>query len=183
KARGKILLQLVCNKRVSPTLALLPAESVFRGRLGTAGFAVAADLGARDGDLDAAISLDLALELLEQPALEFAYPSAAQAGNVDMIARAMTFVVVLVPADVQQVELVNQTMALQQVERAIDRDAVHPRIHPPRASQDGAGVEMSLGTIHHFEQHATLARQAHAALFESGLEAPGPGVGIDALAR
>src|SRR5262249_31633468 len=159
KARGKILLQLVCNKRVSPTLALLPAESVFRGRLGTAGFAVAADLGARDGDLDAAISLDLALELLEQPALAFAYLSAA---------RAMTFVVVLVPADVQQVELVNQTMALQQVERAIDRDAVHPRIHPPRASQDGAGVEMSLGTIHHFEQHAPLARQAHAALFESG---------------
>ncbi len=42
-----------------------------------AGVAVAADFGAGDGDLDAAVALDLVLELLEQAALELAHLTSA----------------------------------------------------------------------------------------------------------
>src|SRR5712691_9037337 len=97
------------------------------GPLLAAGVAVAADFGAGDGDLDAAVALDLVLELLEQAALELAHLAAAQASDVDVVAGAVAFVVVLVAADVQQIELVDQPDLLQ-----IRGDQHYYESHGPR---------------------------------------------------
>src|SRR5712692_353325 len=144
--------------------------------------AVAADFRACDGDLDAAVALDLALELLEQPALELAHFAAAQAGDVDVVAGPVTFVVVLVATDMEQVQLVDQAVALEQIERAVHSDAVHARINLLRVPQDGASVEVPLGVIHHGEQHTPLPGETHAAAFERGFQAARLGVSVDTLA-
>src|SRR2546422_3099887 len=89
-----------------------------------AGGAVAADFGAGDGDLHATIALDLTLKLLKQAALELADFTAAQASDVDVVAGAVAFVVVLVAADVQHVQLVDQAVALEQVQGAIHSDEI-----------------------------------------------------------
>ena len=101
---------------------------------------------------------------------------------MDVIARAVAFVEVLVAAQVEQVELVDQAVALEQVEGAVDGHAVDARIEFLRAIENGAGVEVALGVVHDFEQDFSLARQAHAALFEGLLQAAGALVGVDALA-
>src|SRR6266852_4149207 len=153
------------------------------GPLLAAGVAVAADFGAGDGDLDAAVALDLVLELLEQAALELAHLATAQASDVDVVAGAVAFVVVLVAADVQQVELVDQPVALEQIESPIDGDAVHPRVDALRPAEDGAGIEVPLGAIHHLQQDAPLASQPHTAVFERRLQLARPGIGVDSFAR
>ena len=114
--------------------------------------------------------LDLTLQLLKQPAFNFPYLSAAQAGDVNVIARTMAFVIVLVAADVEQVKLVNQAEPLEHIQSAVDGDAVNAGIDFLGAIENGAGVQMLLGVIHHFEEDAALASDANPALGESGLK-------------
>jgi hypothetical protein len=140
--------------------------------------AVTADFGAGNGDLDLAVIFDLTLELFEKRAFHFPDLAAAQAGYVDVVAETMAFVVVLIAMDVEQVELVNQAVALEHVERAIDGDAVNARIDLLRQLENRPGVQVPLGIIHHLKQDAALAREAYAALGEGGLQAAGTGVGV-----
>ncbi len=114
--------------------------------------------------------------------LEFADGSAFQAGDVDVIARAVAFVEVLVAAQVEQVELVDQAVALQQIEGAVDGDAMDARVEFLRAIENGAGIEMALGVVHDLEENFSLAREADAALGEGFLQAAGALVGVDAFA-
>ncbi len=101
---------------------------------------------------------------------------------MDVVAETMAFVVVLIAMDVEQVELVNQAVALEHVERAIDGDAVNARIDLLRQLENRPGVQVPLGIIHHLKQDAALAREAYAALGEGGLQAAGPGVSVQAFA-
>lgn len=97
---------------------------------------------------------------------------------MDVVARAMAFVIVLIAANVEQVKLVNQTELLEHIQRAINGDAMNVRIDFLRALKDRSSIQMLLGVIHHFEEHAALASDANTALGERGLQAAGPGMGV-----
>jgi len=122
----------------------------------TAFCTIAADLRARNRDFDAAVLRDLALEFLVEPAFEFADFSAADAGNVDMVARAMTFVKVAVSAKMEQIKLVNQAVALEQINRAIHGDTCDAGIKFLRALEDFACVQMAAGRLHYLQKNTAL---------------------------
>ncbi len=91
---------------------------------GEAVVADAAYFGAGDGDTDVAVGGDLLFELFVKPRFEFADFAAAEAGYVDVIAWAVGFIIMAVPSEVQEVEFVDQTLAFQEVNGAIDGDEV-----------------------------------------------------------
>jgi hypothetical protein len=66
-------------------------------------------------DFYAAVSGDLGFELLVEFAFEFADFAAADAGYVDVVARAVAFVEVAIAAEMQEIELVYQAVALQEI--------------------------------------------------------------------
>ncbi len=106
---------------------------------------------------------DLALELLEKVAFDLANLPAAQAGDVNVVAGAMAFVVVAVTMNVEQIELIEQAVALEHFERAVDGDAMNPRIDFLGAFEDGVGGQVLFGLVHDLEQYAPLPRESHAA--------------------
>lgn len=122
------------------------------------------------------------LEALVKLALEFADFAAAKAGDVDVVARAVGFVVVAMAAEMEQVEFVNQALALEQVERAVDGDARDPRVHFLRTREDFSGVEMPRGGVHHLEDDAALAREANSLSRELALQIPRRVLDVDAFA-
>jgi hypothetical protein len=160
----------------------LELDRIETGLFFSALFAVAADFRARRGDLDAAIFFDLLLQLLVEVRLELADGSAFQARDVDVVTGTMAFVEVLISAQVEQVELVDQAVALEQIDGPVDGHAVDARVELLRAIENGAGVEMALGVVHDLEKNLSLARQAHAPLGESLLEAAGAVMGVNSLA-
>ena len=95
-----------------------------------------------------------------------------------MVAGAMTFIEMLLTVDVEQVELVDEPKLLQHVECSIYGDAMDPGVHLLRAFENGAGVQMALGVVHHLKQDAALAREADTAFRESRLKASTGHVGI-----
>jgi len=98
-----------------------------------------------------------------------------------MVARAVAFVEMLVAAEVQEIEFVNQTIALEQIESTVNRDTMNAGIDFLRAFEDGARVQVAFRLVHDLEQDFSLAREAHAAFFESGLQAAGALVRVDAF--
>ena len=114
--------------------------------------------------------------------LKLADFSAFQAGHVDVVAGAVAFVEMLVSTEVQKIEFVDEAVALEQVQSAINGDTMNARVDFLGAFQNGAGVEVAFGIVHDFEQDFSLAGKANAALFEGGLEAAGALVRVDALA-
>jgi len=71
---------------------------------------------------------------------------------------------------VQQIELVEQSMALQHFERAVNGHAMHARVDLLGAFQDGVGGQVLFGLIHYVEQDAPLARQPHATSCKGGAQ-------------
>ena len=110
-----------------------------------------------------AVALDLALQAVKEIAFEFHDLAAAQAGHVDVIALRAAFVVMFLALHVHEVELVHQPVPLQQTERAIHSHAVNSWVHPARAAENLAGIEMLFGGFDHAENRAPLARHAQAA--------------------
>lgn len=147
-----------------------------------AGFAVAADFGAADLNADAAFAFDLLLQLFVEAAFEFADFAAAQAGDVDMVAGAVAFVIVAVAAEMEQVEFVDQTVALEEIDGAVNGDAMDAGIDFVSAFEDFIGIEMALGGIHDLDDDAALAGETHAALFKFGFEPSDVLIRVDALA-
>jgi hypothetical protein len=145
-------------------------------------FAVAAYFRARGGDGDPAIFFDLLFQLLVERRLELADRSAFQTGDVDVIAGAVAFIEMLVATQVQQIEFIDQAVAFQQIDGAVDGHAMDARVKLLRAVQNGAGIEMALGAVHHLEQNFSLTGQAHAAFGEGFLQAAGALMGVDSLA-
>ena len=162
-------------------MPLLADYGLFFGG-GEAVVADAADFGARDGDLHFEVAGDLFLQLLVEAGLEFADLAAAQAGDVDVVARAVSFVVVAVAAKMEEVEFVDEAFFLEKVDGAVDGDQVDGGINLLRAGQDLVDVEMLLGVIHDFEDDAALAGEANALLAQGFLEAAGGFRGVEAFA-
>ena len=144
--------------------------------------AVSAYLGARCCDFNSAIFFNLFFQFFVDGRLEFADGAAFQASDVNVIARAVAFVKMLIAAQVQQVKLIDQSIAFQQIERAVDRDAMDSRIDFYGSIEDGASIEVALGAVHHLENDFSLAREANTPLSESFLQTAGALVGVDAFA-
>jgi hypothetical protein len=126
--------------------------------------------------------LDLALQFFKQAAFHLSNLTATQTCDVNVIARTVTFVVVLVAANMEQVQLVNQAELLQHIQSAIDRDAVDAGINFLGALEDGPGVQVLLGIVHYFQQNAALACDADSAFGKGGLKTAGPGMGVQSFA-
>src|SRR5262245_23355776 len=68
---------------------------------GEAVVADAANFGTRDGDLDVAVAGNLLFQLFVEAGFEFADLAAAKAGDMDVVAGAVSFVIVAVGAEVE----------------------------------------------------------------------------------
>ncbi len=146
-----------------------------------AGGAIAADFGAGNGDADAAILGNLLFQFFIEAAFKFADTSAAQAGHMDMIARAVAFIKMAVAAQMEQIKLVNQTVAFEEVNGAIDSDASDSRMHPPRPAQQAASIQMAPRGFHHLQQHPALVGQANSPRSQLLLQASAAALDINAL--
>ena len=143
--------------------------------------AEAAYFCARYGDFDAAVVRNLAFQFFVEFAFKLANLSASHTRYVDMVARTMAFVEMPVAAKVKQVELVNQALALQQVDRAIYGDTSNPGIHFLGAFEDFARVQVATGGFHYLQKDAALAREANAPGGEFTLK-PARSLVVDAFA-
>ena len=115
------------------------------------------------GDFDAAVAGDLGFQLLVEFAFELADFAAADAGDMDMVARAVAFVEVAIAAEMQEIEFVDEALTLQEIQRAIDGYAGYAWIEFLGALENFVGVEVAAGGVHDLEQDAALTREANAA--------------------
>jgi len=127
------------------------------------------------------VPCDLFLQLFVQAALEFADFAATQAGDVDVVPRTVSFVVVPVAAEMQQIQLVDQTLFFKKINRAVNGNQVNARIDFLRSREDLIHVQMLLGSIHHLQDHAALTGHADTAGCHSLLKLAGCFRGIEAL--
>ena len=141
----------------------------------------AADFSAAHRDIDAAVARDLLLQLFVQLAFHFSHFSTMQTGDVNVVARAVAFVEVPVAAKVKQVELVDEPMAFQQIDRAIDGNARDVGIDFLRALEDFAGVEVAARGLHHLQKHSALAREPDSTGAKFALQASGRLVDVDSF--
>src|SRR5215472_1427723 len=148
---------------------------------GQAVVADAADFGAGDGNLHFKVAGDLFLQLLVETGFEFTDLAAAKTRDMDMIAGAMGFVVVAIAPQVQKVEFIDEAFFLEQVDSAVDGDEMNVGIDFLGAGEDLVDIEVLLGVVHDFENHAALARQANSLLAQCLLEVAGGFRGVDAL--
>ena len=86
--------------------------------------AIAADLGPREHDLESEVRFHLPAHLLQRLAEKFLDFAAAQADDVRVLLLQASLVVMLVALEVHQIELVHQAAFFEQLQRAIDRDAI-----------------------------------------------------------
>jgi hypothetical protein len=149
---------------------------------GEAGVADAAYLGAGDGDLHFEVAGDLLFELFVEAGFEFSDFAAAETGDVDVVARAVGFIVMAVAAEVEEVELVDEAFFLEEVDGAVDGDEVDGGVHFLGAGEDLVNIEVLFGRVHDFEDDAALAGEANSLFAESFLQAAGGFGGIDAFA-
>ena len=101
---------------------------------------------------------------------------------MNVIARAVAFVEVAVTAEMEQIELVDQAVALEQINRAVDGYAGDVGIDLLRAVQNFASIEMTPGGFHHLHEDAALAGEANAARSELPLKVAGRLVSVYSLA-
>jgi hypothetical protein len=88
-----------------------------------------------------------------------------------MVARAVAFVKVAVSAKVQQIELVNQAVALKQIYGAVHGDASDARIDFLGALENFAGIQVAARGLHNLQQDAALASEPDSARAELVLQA------------
>jgi hypothetical protein len=162
-----------------PGLKLLAGGIFFAGE---AVVADAADFGAGDGDLHVEVVGDLFFQLFVEAGFELADFAAAEAGNVDMVAGTVGFVVVAVAAEMEKIEFVDETFFFEEIDGAIDGDKVDGGVHFLGASEDLVNVEVLLGGVHDFEDDAALAGEANSLFAESFLETASGFGGVDAFA-
>jgi hypothetical protein len=125
---------------------------------------------------------DLFLELFVEAGFEFADFATAEAGNVDVVARAVSFVIVAVAAEVEEIEFVDEAFFFEEIDGAVDGDEVNGGVHFLGAFEDLIDVEVLLGGVHHFEDDAALAGEANSLFTEGFLEAASGFGGVDAFA-
>ena len=149
---------------------------------GKAIVADAANFGAGNGDFNVAVAGDLLLKLFVKAGFEFTDLTAAETGYMNVIAWAVSFVIVTVTTEMQNIELVDETLPLEKVDGAVDRNKMDVGIDLLGALEDLIDVEMLFGAVHDLEDDTALAREANAALAQRLLEVARGVGGIDTLA-
>jgi hypothetical protein len=146
-----------------------------RGRFlrakGAAMRAVSADLGAREGDFESEMLFDLLPHFLERLAEILFNFAAAQADDVRVLLLEASFVVVLIAGVMHEIELVDESAFLEQLERTIDCDAVEFRVLFLGKLIETLGIEMKAGVIDQVQQDTPLASQPDATLAKRILNA------------
>ena len=100
---------------------------------------------------------------------------------MNVIARAVALVEMAIAAQMQQIELVNQAVALEQINRAVNGDARDIGIDLLGAIQDFTRVQMAAGSFHHLHENSPLPRQSNAARGELPREMAGRLIGVDSF--
>jgi hypothetical protein len=136
---------------------------VFYGLAVAAIFAEATDFGPCDANFDVEIVGDLRFQILIKLRFKLANFPAANAGDMNVVARTMTLVIVAMTAQMEKIELVNETVILEQVHRAIHRHARDIRIDLLGALEDLFGVHVARRSFEHFHEHHALTREPYAA--------------------
>jgi hypothetical protein len=149
---------------------------------GQAVVADAADFGAGDGNLNVAVSGDLLFELLVEARFEFADLAATETGDMDMVAWAVGFVVMAIAAEMEEVEFVDEALALEEIDGTVDGDKVDVGVDFLCATEDLVDVEVLLGGVHDLQNHATLAGETDAAFAKSVLQVARRRGSVDAFA-
>ena len=144
-------------------------------------FAQAAHFRSRNGNLNPEIVGNLRLQILIKLRLKLAHFAAAHARHVNVVARPMALIIVSMSAQVQQIELIDQSMALQQIHGPIHGHAGNIRIDLLRALQNFLGVHVSWRAFEHLDEHHPLTCQPDAARPDLLCQMPGRLVLIDAL--
>jgi hypothetical protein len=126
-------------------------------------FAKAADFRARDGDFDVEIIRDLRFQIFVKLRFEFTDSSAAHASDMDVITRAMAFVIMAMATEMEKVEFVDEAVIFEKVHRAIDRDARDIGVDLLRALENFLRVHVTRRAFEHFDEHHTLPRETNAA--------------------
>jgi hypothetical protein len=126
---------------------------------GTALSTVATDFKAAYYDVEAAFTLNLPFQTVKQIAFKFRDFPAAQASHVNVVTVRPAFVEVFFALHVHEVKLVDQAMPFQQLERAIDRDAIDTRIELARMAQNLGSIQMLLGGFNHAKDRPPLVRE------------------------
>lgn len=123
---------------------------------------------------------DLAFQFFVELAFELSDFPASHASDVNMIARAVALVKMTVASQVKQVEFVDQSLALQQIEGSVDRDARDSRIDLLGAFEDFVSIKMPPGGFHNLQKHFSLPCEAYSARGQLVLK-PSGGFVIDAF--
>jgi len=124
----------------------------------------------------------LLFELFVQAGFEFANLAAAETRDMDVIARAVGFVIVAIAAKVEEIEFVDETFFFEEVDGAIDGDEMDFGADFLGALEDLVDVEMLLGGVHDLENDAALACEPNAPLAEGIAELARGCGGVDAFA-
>ena len=98
-----------------------------------------------------------------------------------MIARAVAFVEVSIAAEMQEIEFVDESVALEQIERAVDGDAGDVGIDLLGAFENFAGVQMAAGGFHDLQEDPALFGETDSFGAEGLLQVAGSFV-VDAFA-
>ena len=124
--------------------------------------AIAAHFGPRQHDLKAEMRFDLLAQALQRLAEKLLHFAAAEADHVRVFLLAPRFVVVLLAGLMHEIQLVHQAAFLQQLQRAVDGDAIQLRVLFLRQLIETFRVEMLARLVDEVEQDLPLARQTHA---------------------
>ncbi|HTM37216.1 MAG TPA: hypothetical protein VL156_10750 [Terriglobales bacterium] len=149
---GQGLARIFCVRTIATT-----CNGLFR-RGGAALGAVSADFQARNDNMKAAVTLNLAFEAVEQVTFKLHNLAAAQAGHVDVIALWAPFVKVLLALHVHQIKFVDQPVTLEQIECAVDSHPVNSRVQFLCMTQDLGCIQVLFGGFDDAENGPPLMR-------------------------
>jgi hypothetical protein len=128
--------------------------------------AIAADFSSGEHDLKAEVGFDLTAEPLQGVAEELFHFSATEADDVGVFLFAARFVKMLLTRLVHEIELVHESTFLEELEGAVDGDAVELRVFFPGELEEAFGVEVLAGFVDEIEEDLALTGLAHAAAGE-----------------
>ena len=159
------LVQLAGNRSLCPAFRAKPAN--FR---------------TRHANFDSAVAGNLLLQVFVEFAFEFTDSSALNAGDVNVIARAVAFVVMTMPSKMEKVQLVDQSVVFEQFERAIDGYTGNFGVDRLSLLQDFGRVHMADRRFNYLNHDAALTRETNAPGAKLALKLARRFMNVDAFA-
>jgi hypothetical protein len=112
------------------------------------------------------LGADLPLQALKCGTVEFLDLPAMETRQMQMVFLCLDLVVMFFSVEVHQVQLIDQSHALQQLKRPVDGRAINLGIPLASPRQQGGRVQMGICTLNGFDQRAPLRGQTNASRFQ-----------------